>query len=369
MKKILVASIATAALVAGSVAVSAAANADSGTVVRVIDGDTLVVSINNGDHTIRLLNVDTPETKDPDQPVECLGPEASDYLTSIVPPGTSVRLEFDKKRHDRYGRTLAGVFAPDGTLVNAEIAREGLGIPVEYDGNVKFLPPVEEAYEEARAAKSGLFSEEIECTLPAQVAQTTEALEAATAVEEASTSAAAAAAATTIGTQLESARALRAVLAAGKDAQRAVYWAGLTTAAAAGLLAMVDKHISSAEKKHEEVTARQTSLAAAEKQAEEERRAAEAQAAAEQKAAEERAAAERKAAEERAVAEKRMAEEAARSAALEAERLRNLPPPYVPPAPQPYIPPAPAPYVPPAAPSNYNGPRCYAPGGKTWRPC
>lgn len=358
MKRLIVASIATAALVAGSVAVSAAANADSGTVVRVIDGDTLVVSINNGDHTIRLLNVDTPETKDPDKPVECLGPQATDYLTSIIPPGTSIRLEFDKKRHDQYGRTLAGVFAPDGTLVNAEIAREGLGVPVEYDGNVKFLPPVEEAYEEARAAKSGLFSEEIECTLPAQVVQATEALEAVPAVEEASTSAAAAAAATAIGTKLASARALRAVLAANKDAQRAVYWAGLSTAAAAGLVAIVDKHIATAEKKQEEVRTQQATLAAAEKQAEEERRAAEAKAAAEQKAAEERAAAEKKA-----------AEEAARSAALEAERLRNLPPPYVPPAPQPYVPPAPQPYVPPAPPSGYNGPRCYAPGGKTWRPC
>ena len=72
MNKLIIASVATAPLVAGSIAVSAAANADTGTAVRIIDGDTLVVSINNGDHTVRLLNVDTPETKDPNQPVECL---------------------------------------------------------------------------------------------------------------------------------------------------------------------------------------------------------------------------------------------------------------------------------------------------------
>lgn len=329
-----------------------------------------MVSINNADHTIRLLNVDTPETKDPNQPVECLGPQATDYLASTLPPGTSVRLEFDKDRHDRFGRTLAGVFAPDGTLVNAEIAREGLGIPVQYDGNVKFLPPVEEAYGEARSAKTGLFSETIDCTLPAQLAQTAHALEEAAGAAPATTSSAAAAAAALLVTELAAAKSLRAVFAATKDANRAIYWAGLSAAATAAALSILDSKISTGEKKRDEFKSLQTSLAAAEKRAEEERRAAEAQAAAEKKAAEERAAAEKKAADEVAAAAKAAAEEAARQAAAEAERLRRLPAPapYVAPAPQPYVPPAPAPYVAPA-PSKYTGPRCYAPGGKTWTPC
>lgn len=371
MRKLIMASAVTAALVAGSIAVSAAANADSGTVVRIVDGDTLVVSINNGDHTIRLLNVDTPETKDPNQPVECLGPQATDYLASIIPPGTSVRLEFDQKRHDRYGRTLAGVFAPDGTLVNAEIAREGLGIPVEYDGNVKFLPPVEEAYEEARTAATGLFSATVDCTLPAQLAQTTKALEQAVGAAPATDSAAVGAAAAVLVTELAAARSLRAVFAATKGANRALYWAGLSAAGTAAALAALDSKISSGDQKKDEFESLQVTLAAAEKKAEEERLAAEAQAAAEKKAAEERAAAEQKAAEEEAAAARAAAAEASRLAAIEAERLRRMPAPqpYVPPAPQPYVPPAPAPYVPPAAPSGYTGPRCYAPGGKTWRPC
>ncbi|TLM84015.1 hypothetical protein FDW83_08570 [Pseudarthrobacter sp. NamE2] len=368
MKKLIIAAAATTALVAGSVAVSAAANADSGTVVRVVDGDTLIVSINNGEHTIRLLNVDTPETKDPNQPVECLGPEATKYLEEKLPRGTKVRLEFDVERHDKYGRTLAGVFAPDGALVNAEITRAGLGIPVQVGRNAKFLPPVETAYEEARNAKAGLFSEAEDCTLPAQLAQASQALEAATEAPPAETSIAMGAAAGALGTKVAAAKAVRAVLAANKDAQRAVYWAGLSAAATAAALKALDSKISSAEKKKDQLIKRKADLAAAEKKAEEERLAAEARAAAERKAAEERAAAEKKAAEEAAAA-KAAAEEAARQAA-EAERLRRLqaPTPYVAPAPQPYVPPAPAPYVPPA-PSKYTGPRCYAPGGKTWTPC
>jgi micrococcal nuclease len=359
MKKLLVASVAAAALVAGSMVVASAANADTGTVVRVIDGDTLVVSINNGDHTIRLLNVDTPETKDPNQPVECLGPQASEYLEGLLPKGTRVKLEFDKERHDQYGRTLAGVFTPNGSLVNAEIAREGLGIPVQFGENHRFLPPVEAAYAEARAAKSGLFSDQVDCTVPAQLAKTTKALETAAAAEPATTSANAGAAAAALATQLAAAKALRTVLAASKDAQRAIYWAGLTASVTAAYLSTLDNKVAAAEKKQDETKTLQVTLAAAEKKALEDRRAAEAQAAAEKKAADERAAAEKKAAEDAAAAE------AARQA--EAERLRRLPAPYVPPAPQPYIPPAPAPYVPPA--TKYTGPRCYAPGGKSWTPC
>lgn len=351
MKYLIVASVAAAALVTGSVAVAAAANADSGTVVRVIDGDTLVVSINNGDHTIRLLNVDTPETKDPNQPVECLGPQATEYLERLLPKGTNVRLEFDVERHDRFGRTLAGVFAPDGVLVNAEIAREGLGIPVQFGSNGKFLPPVEAAYEEARNTKTGLFSEDVDCTLPAQLADTGQALEEATAAAPAETSAAVGAAAGVLATKLSSAKALRAVFAATKDTSRALYWAGLSAAATSAAVSSLDHKISTAEKKGDEFSSLQSNLAAAEKKAEEER-----------------AAAEKKAADEAAAAAEAASAEAARLAAIEADRLRRLPAPYVPPAPQPYVPPAPAPYVPPA-PSNYTGPRCYAPGGKTWRPC
>ena len=370
MKNLIVASLATAALVAGSIAVSAAANADSGTVVRVVDGDTLIVSINNGDHTIRLLNVDTPETKDPNQPVECLGPEASKFLEAALPKGTQVRLEFDVERHDKYGRTLAGVFAPDGSLVNAEIAREGLGIPVQFGENRKFLPPVQAAYEEARTAKAGLFSDEIECTLPAQLAETTKAVDEAAGAAPATTSAAAGTAAAALVTKVAAAKSLRAIFAATKDANRAIYWAGLSAAATTAALAALDKGIALGEQKRDEFKSQQSTLAAAEKKAEEERVAAEARAAAEKKAAEERAAAEKKAADEAPAAAKAAAEEATRQAAAEAERLRRLPAPtpYVPPAPQPYVPPAPTPYVPPA-PSKYTGPRCYAPGGKTWSPC
>lgn len=146
-----------------------------GEVVRVIDGDTLIVEVAGEDLTIRLLNIDTPETKHPDHPVQCQGPEATTFLTERLPAGTEIELEYDQEREDRYGRTLAGVFESD-SLVNAEIAAAGLGVPVLFEPNDKFFREVTDASEDARAHARGLFSPEIECTIPAKVSSLTSAV-------------------------------------------------------------------------------------------------------------------------------------------------------------------------------------------------
>ena len=92
-------------------------------VVEVVDGDTLEV-IRAGRHdTVRLLGVDTPETKHPDRPVECHGPEASAYTRSQLEDRV-VRLEFDVERRDAYGRLLAFVIV-DGHRFNDALLRLG----------------------------------------------------------------------------------------------------------------------------------------------------------------------------------------------------------------------------------------------------
>src|SRR5687767_4907398 len=98
-------------------------NYDWRTVVRVVDGDTLLL---DRKERVRLIGVDTPESVDPRRPVQQFGKEAADFTRRIV-QGKRVRLEFDRDREDRYGRTLAYVFLEDGTLLNAEIVRHGYG--------------------------------------------------------------------------------------------------------------------------------------------------------------------------------------------------------------------------------------------------
>lgn len=137
------------------------------TVQRVIDGDTIEVEQQGVETTVRLLNIDTPETKHPNKNVECLGPEATKLTESLLEPGDQVRLEYDIEREDRYGRTLAGVFEDD-VLINAEIARAGLGVPRAINPNFKFYDEVKAAFDEATTAQSGFFDPSIGCTIPAQ---------------------------------------------------------------------------------------------------------------------------------------------------------------------------------------------------------
>src|SRR4051794_14552875 len=74
------------------------------TVVRVVDGDTIVLSFDGHDEKVRLIGIDTPETVDPDRPVGCFGHEASAFTTGLLPAGTAVLVERDAEARDPYGR-------------------------------------------------------------------------------------------------------------------------------------------------------------------------------------------------------------------------------------------------------------------------
>lgn len=93
------------------------------TIVRVVDGDTVVL---DGNERVRLIGVDMPESVDPRRPVQYFGQEASAF-THRMAEGKRARLAYDQERTDRYGRTLAYVYLEDGTFLNAEIIRQGYG--------------------------------------------------------------------------------------------------------------------------------------------------------------------------------------------------------------------------------------------------
>jgi endonuclease YncB( thermonuclease family) len=94
-----------------------AATRRSARIVRVIDGDTLRVRLSSGQQiTVRLIGIDTPETKRPGVAVECSGRSASSYMRRIAfqrSGGRRVTLVSDPSQDatDHYGRTLAYVDA------------------------------------------------------------------------------------------------------------------------------------------------------------------------------------------------------------------------------------------------------------------
>jgi micrococcal nuclease len=127
-------------------------------VVRVVDGDTIVVHLRTGDETVRLVGIDTPETVKPDTPVQCFGPEASARTKALLPRGTEVRLERDVEARDRYGRLLAYVYRrADGLFVNLSLAADGFARPLSIPPNVAYADRFGAAVAEARQTKRGLW--------------------------------------------------------------------------------------------------------------------------------------------------------------------------------------------------------------------
>lgn len=128
------------------------------TVVEVIDGDTIVIDFDGDLETVRLLGIDTPETVDPNRPIQCFGQEASDFLTTLIGPGTELRVERDQQARDRFGRLLVYVFrASDGTFVNLELLRDGYADVAIYAPNEAYRSLLEHGEASARTAQAGLW--------------------------------------------------------------------------------------------------------------------------------------------------------------------------------------------------------------------
>ncbi len=99
------------------------------TVTKVVDGDTLDIDIPDGNynHTrIRLLGIDTPETKDPRTGPMYFGKEASDFSTQkALGKQVTVFIGKEKNTRDKYHRLLAYIQLHDGTFLNEVLLSEG----------------------------------------------------------------------------------------------------------------------------------------------------------------------------------------------------------------------------------------------------
>jgi micrococcal nuclease len=129
-------------------------------VVKVVDGDTLDINIPDGKYRttrIRLIGVDTPETKKVNTPVMYYGPEASEFTrTHALGKQVQVFLDTITKTRDRYGRLLAYIKLPDGTILNEILIGEGYGYAYTIFKH-SFSNKYVQLERQARAAKRGLW--------------------------------------------------------------------------------------------------------------------------------------------------------------------------------------------------------------------
>jgi micrococcal nuclease len=153
---------AVAALAGGSLLAgggrAGAGGAQVARVVRVVDGDTIVVRVGGADERVRYIGMDTPEDVKPGTPVQCYSLAAAAANRRLV-AGRSVRLVSDAESHDRYGRLLAYVYRePDGLFVNAELVRRGYARVLTIPPNVAHEAEFRRLARRARAAGRGLWS-------------------------------------------------------------------------------------------------------------------------------------------------------------------------------------------------------------------
>ena len=123
-------------------------------VSRIVDGDTVEVSpAIDGVSDVRLIGVDTPETYGGTEP---FGEQASAFAKETL-SGQRVALEFDVERIDSYGRVLAYVWLPDGSMFNETLVEEGYAQVATFPPNVRYTDRFLKAQREARQANRGLW--------------------------------------------------------------------------------------------------------------------------------------------------------------------------------------------------------------------
>lgn len=128
-------------------------------VVRVIDGDTILVSVGGREERVRFIGINTPESVDPRRPVQCFGKEASANAAALL-DGQTVLLEDDASQdsRDSSGRLLRYIWLEDGRMANLEQIRQGFAAEYTFDRPYKYRDIFRAAQRAARDAGLGLWS-------------------------------------------------------------------------------------------------------------------------------------------------------------------------------------------------------------------
>lgn len=152
------------------ISISAVAS-EKAVVKSITDVDTITVILRGQAIHIRLIGIDTPESRVNHKPirdsnrtrkeVESLisrGRRASAFLKLILHKGDTVSIETDIEWRDKYGRTLAYIYLSDGRFLNDLIISSGYASPLTIPPNIKYKDRFLKSYRIAREKKIGLWA-------------------------------------------------------------------------------------------------------------------------------------------------------------------------------------------------------------------
>lgn len=136
-------------------------------VVKVVDGDTVDVDIDLGfgvtlkDERVRIMGIDTPESRTSDKVEKLFGKAASKRLNALLKQGAKLITTEDKSGEDmkgKFGRILGDFRAADGRLVTEIMAEEGHCVP--YFGGSKGDTQAQHMANRKKLLEEGIVSKE-----------------------------------------------------------------------------------------------------------------------------------------------------------------------------------------------------------------
>ncbi|MCW1250548.1 thermonuclease family protein [Acaricomes phytoseiuli] len=129
-------------------------------VVRVVDGDTLIVNLAGRNERVRFIGINAPELARDGKESECYGPQAAEYLSNLLPPHTQIKIESDPATHDRdrYDRLLRTVFLPYGQNLSVLLTATGHAKTYLYNNtSTRYETQIVTAEQQAKTSKQGLW--------------------------------------------------------------------------------------------------------------------------------------------------------------------------------------------------------------------
>lgn len=135
-----------------------------GEMVRVKDGDTYAMIIDDKETTVRLIGVDTPESVAPSEYSKentSEGKTISEIVKKKLQPGDVLYVEYDAAQIDKYGRTLVYLYFEDGLMVQEWLLQNGYAQVMTVQPNSKYAERFAEIQHKAAADKIGLWADKI----------------------------------------------------------------------------------------------------------------------------------------------------------------------------------------------------------------
>ena len=137
---------------------------------QIVDGDTIKLEFDGKLTTIRLIGIDTFESRKNNkayrqayennisiEEVIQRGKLAKTYIKEKLSKRSKNYLEYDEDFLDRYDRTLAYVWFSDDEMLNMDIICEGYAMPLTIKPNDKYAKAFTQCYEEAKAQGLGVW--------------------------------------------------------------------------------------------------------------------------------------------------------------------------------------------------------------------